>query len=474
MGAEDLLGSARRHAGGGLAILAIAQFLIALDYSIVYVALPSIGVELRLAENVIQWVISGYTAFFAGFLIIGGRAADRFGARRLFIGALLFFGAASLAGGFATQPAMLLGARAAQGIAAAVLQPATLALINTSFPAGPERHRALSVWGTVGAVGLAAGALLGGLLTTVSWRWVFFINFPLTLICALAAPALLAAAPGRALRVPLNIPSAVLVTGTVLMAVLDLTWAAVAGWTDVGTGLGMAATLLLLGGFLLRERVSVRPLVDPTLRRTRTLLVGCGAAVLYMASVGNEFFVLTLLFQQSRGYGPLQAGLAFLPLVLCISVGSMIAGRIAGPLGIRRSLTLAFVVDCLGLFLIVLRIHGHSYLADLLPGLLISGVGHGMTFTGMFIAGTQDVADRNQGVGSALMTTAQYIGGALGIAVLVLILGPAPRETQFLWAFVATAAAALAGAVLAWRGLRSVPGRAVVAAVVAAPGPDQR
>jgi EmrB/QacA subfamily drug resistance transporter len=470
---EDLLGSVERRAGGGLAILAIAQFLIALDYSIVYVALPSIGAELRLGENILQWVISGYTVFFAGFLIVGGRAADRFGARNLFIGALLLFGAASLAGGFATGPAMLLVARATQGIAAAVLQPATLALINTSFPAGAERHRALAVWGTVGAVGLAAGALLGGLLTTASWRWVFFINFPLTVICAIAAPALLAVAPGRSLRVPLNVPSAVLVTATVLMAVLDLTWAAVAGWTDVVTGAGMVVTLLLLGGFLLRERMSTGPLVDPALRRTRTLLVGCGAAVLYMASVGNEFFLLTLLFQQLRGYGPLQAGLAFLPLVLCISLGSTIAGRIAGPLGIRRSLALAFSLDGLGLLLIVLRIHGHSYVLDLLPGLIISGVGHGMTFTGMFIAGTQDVANRNQGVGSALMTTAQYIGGALGIAVLVLILGPAPRETQFLWAFVATAAAALAGAVVVWRGLRSVPGPAAVADV-AARGSDDR
>ncbi|HEY8373456.1 MAG TPA: MFS transporter [Pseudonocardiaceae bacterium] len=452
--------TAGRGKGGGLAILAIAQFLIALDYSIVYVALPSVGADLGLDESTLQWVVSAYAVFFAGFLVVGGRACDRLGARALFISSLVLFGVASLVGGLATQAAPLLIARAAQGVAAAVLQPATLALINTSFRAGPERNRALAVWGTVGASGLAAGVIIGGLLTTASWRWVFFINLPLTIICAAAAPRLLAAPRGGTRRTPLNVPSAVLCTGAVLGLALALTWAAEAGWTAVTTLAGFGTGVVLLVWFVLWERRSVQPLVDPVLRRTRSLVVGCGAAALYMASVGNEFFVVTLLLQQDRGYSPLQAGLAFLPLALAITAGNTVAGRLAGPLGVRKTLTLAFAIDALGLLLLALQIHGDGYLVHLLPGLLISGLGHGMTFTSMFIAGTADIDDHNQGVGSALMTTAQYISGALGVAVLVLVLGPNPDDQRFFWAFITTAAAAAAGVLLAWFGLARSRARA--------------
>ncbi|MET0134517.1 MAG: MFS transporter, partial [Kibdelosporangium sp.] len=289
----------------GLMILAMAQFLIALDYSIVYIALPSIGDDLRLTESSLQWVVSGYAVFFAGFLVVGGRASDRFGARTLFVGAMLLFGVAALAGGFASGPWALLAARAAQGVAAAILQPSILALINTTFAAGPQRTRALSVWGTVGASGLAAGVVIGGLLATASWRWVFFINLPLAIICALAAPRYLAKASAQEReRVPLNIPSAVLCTATVLAAALALTQASNVGWGHVSTLAGLGVSAALLAAFIAQERRSSQPLVDPLLRRTRSLVVGCAATALYMASVGNQFFVVTLLLQQIRGYGP--------------------------------------------------------------------------------------------------------------------------------------------------------------------------
>jgi EmrB/QacA subfamily drug resistance transporter len=442
---------------GTLTILAIAQFLIALDYSIVYIALPRIGAHFHLSESSIQWVVSGYAVFFAGFLIVGGRASDRFGPRNLFIVAMAAFGIAALAGGLATAPALLLVARGVQGVAAAALQPAVIALINTSFAAGPARNRALGVWGTVGASGLAAGVVLGGLLSTVSWRWVFLVNLPLALLCAAGAPRLL-----PRLRPPatghrqLNVPSAILCTGTVLSATLALTRASSHGWTDGGTVALFVAAAVLLAGFVRWERNSAQPLVDPLLRRTRSLLVGCGSTALYMASVGNQFFVLTLLLQQLRGYGPIAAGMAFLPMAVAIAVANSVAARIVHLLGVRLALTLAFVGNAAGLLLLALQVHGESYLVHLLPGLLITGFAHGVTYVSMFIAGTADVDDRNQGVAGALMTTSQYMAGALGIAVLVLVLGRDPDAGSFAAAFLTTALAAGAGAVLAFFGL---PGR---------------
>jgi EmrB/QacA subfamily drug resistance transporter len=438
----------------GLMILAVAQFLLALDYSIVYIALPSIGDELRLTESSLQWVISGYAVFFAGFLVVGGRVADRFGARLLFVWAMLVFGVASLAGGFATDPATLLIARGAQGVAAAMLQPTIMSLINTTFAAGPARTRALSVWGAVGASGLAAGVILGGLLTTASWRGVFFINLPLAIICGLAAPKYLAKpkTPERK-RDPLNVPSAVLCTGAVLAAALALTQASSVGWGDVSTLAGFGVSAVLLVAFVFQERRSLQPLVNPLLRRTRSLVVGCGATALYMASVGNQFFVVTLLLQQIRDYDPIAAGLAFLPMAVAIAAANGIAGKIIGVLGVRAALTLAFTVDALGLFLLAFQAHGDSYLVSMLPGLLITGVSHGVTYISMFDAGTRDVADENQGVATAMMTTAQYMAGALGVAVLVLVLGTDPDEGRFALAFVTTGIAATLGAALAWFGL---------------------
>jgi EmrB/QacA subfamily drug resistance transporter len=437
-----------------LAILAVAQFLLALDYSIVYIALPSVGDEFGLTESSVQWVVSGYAVFFAGFLIVGGRASDRFGPRNLYVAAMLLFGVSSLAGGLASDTAVLLIARGAQGIAAAMLQPAVIALINTSFEAGPARNRALSVWGTVGASGLAAGVMAGGLLTTVSWRWVFLINLPIAVLCVLGAPRLLpksTAVPRRGTT--LNVPNGVLCTGTVLTAALGLTQASGQGWSHWSTLAGLGTAAVLLAVFVVRERASRRPLVDPAIRRTRSLLVGCGSTALYMASVGNMFFVVTLLLQELRGYGPLSAGLAFLPMAVAITVANSVAARLVDALGVRLTLTLAFLADAAGLLLIAVQVGGDGYVTHLLPGLLVTGFAHGVTYVVMFIAGTADVEDRNQGVAGAMMTTAQYMSGALGIAVLVLVLGTDPGQDDFGRAFVATAVAALLGAALAWFGL---------------------
>ncbi|MFJ3235180.1 MFS transporter [Streptomyces sp. NPDC086787] len=445
--------TASRSPVGGLITLSAAQFLIALDFSVIFVALPDISSGLELSGSAMQWVVSAYSVFFAGFLIVGGRVGDRVGARKLFMAALVLFGIASLLGGIAANAALLLVARGAQGVAAACLQPSILALVNTTFPPGRERTRALAVWGTVGASGLAAGVVIGGLLTSLSWRWTFFVNLPFAVLCALAAPRFLPGRTERSRTNALNVLNAVLCTATVLVSVLGLTLAADTGWTDPLTLASFLAGAVLLVLFAVRERSSGQPLVDPVLRRTRSLLMGCGSSALYMASVaGVEFYLVTLLLQNGRSYTPLAAGIAFLPLAACITFGNMIAGKLVGVLGVRRCLTLAFAVGAAGLTLLGLSAHHHGYLVAMLPGMAVSGLGHGMIYTSMFVGGTRDVDDRNQGVAGALMTTTQYAGGALGVAALVLVLGTHPDDGTFRTAFLLAGAVAVIGAALAWIG----------------------
>jgi MFS family permease len=414
-----------------LLVLALAQFLVALDYSIVYVALPSIGRELGLDPALAQWVISAYAVLFAGFLMVGGRLADRYG--RLFRWAVLAFGVTSAIGGLAADGPVLLAARGAQGLAAALLQPAVLALIGSSFPAGPARNRALAVWGSVGASGLAVGAILGGLLTTASWRWTFLINVPLTLLAAFFFR------PGAAVRrrsSPPPVVASVLGTAAVLALVVGLTtssWAVLAG-------AGVLGAL-----FVRNERVGRGVLVPRSLRRIGSLRLGAGAAALYMASVGSEFYLVTLLLQDEREYSPLAAGLAFLPLAAMVTVGSTAAGRWVRRVPARIVLGAGFAVSAVGLGWLVLSLHGDSYARDLLPGLVISGFGHGVVYTSMFIIGTRDVPAEHQGAAGSLLTTAQYVAGAVTVAVLTLVLDGA----GFRWAFAITAVGAGAGIVLA-------------------------
>ncbi|MFB9187047.1 MFS transporter [Dactylosporangium sucinum] len=422
-----------------LVVLALAQFLLALDYSIVYVALPGIADDLGLDLGTAQWVVSAYAVPFAGFLLVGGRLADRVGAARLFVAATALFGVASVAGGLAGDGAVLLAARGAQGVAAALLQPAILGLIGTSFAAGPARTRALSVWGAVGASGLAAGVVLGGLLTRASWRWTFLVNVPVTVFCAVGALVWLASRPSPAQRLPLR--ASLLGTGAALSLVLALTlipsaWALVA----------LVAAALLTAAFLAGERSSAAVLVDRSLRRLPSLRLGAAATALYMASVGSEFYVVTLLLQRLRGYEPLLAGIAFLPLAAMVTLGSSATGATIRRLGTPRTLAGAFALACAGLATLAVGGTG-SYVTGLLPGLLVSGFAHGMIYTSMFILGAQDVPPAHQSSAAALLTTSQYLSGAVTLALLTLVLDGA----HFGAAFWITAGCAALGAALALR-----------------------
>ncbi|MFF4183317.1 MFS transporter [Streptomyces sp. NPDC001691] len=431
-----------------LAVLSVAQFLIALDYSIIYIALPSIADDLGLAPSLAQWVVSAYAVLFAGFLVVGGRLADRVGAKRLFVVAIVAFGAASAVGGAAQDGTVLLAARGAQGLGAALLQPAVLGLIGTTFPAGPRRGRALAVWGSVGASGLAAGAILGGLLTSASWRLTFVINVPLTLLCALGAALWVRGSGTTAPAGPAPVLASLLGTGTVLTLVLGLTLGSAEGWSAVPTLVCLGLALVFAAAFLRGEATSRTVLIEPVLRATRSLRTGAGATALYMASVGSEFYLLTLLLQSLKGYTPLAAGLAFLPLAVMVTAGSAAAGRAVRRVGPRAVLVAGFALAAAGLLWLALALTGDSYAVDLLPGLLLSGFGHGAVYTSMFIIGTHDVPAAHQATAGALLTTSQYLSGAVTVAVLTLTLGPSPDHVSFRLAFLLTTAAAAAGAAL--------------------------
>ena len=434
------------HRSGTLAVLAAAQFLIALDYSIIYVALPSIASALHLEPTHAQWVVSAYAVLFAGFLVVGGRLSDRFGAKRMFMVAVIAFGVASAIGGAADTGIVLLAARAAQGLGAALLQPAVLGLIGTTFPAGPSRSRALAVWGSVGASGLAAGAILGGLLTTASWRLTFVVNVPVTLLCAVGAAVWFGPARDRTGvgRIPLL--ASALGTGAALALVLGLTLGSGRGSALTFGCLGLALVLFL--GFVRNESASSNVLIEVVLRRTRSLRVGATATALYMASVGSEFYLLTLLLQSMKDYSPLRAGLAFFPLALMVTVGSTTAGHAVRRHAPATVLVAGFAIATVGLCWLSLALHGDSYAFDLLPGVILSGLGHGAIYTSMFIIGSHDVPAAHQGTAGALLTTSQYLSGALTVAVLTLALGTAPDYPSFRTAFLLTTAAAAGGLVL--------------------------
>lgn len=452
---ERTLKSPRSRTGLALAVLCLAQFVVALDYSIIYVALPSIGDDLDLGPGLLQWVVSAYAVLFAGLLLVGGRVADRFGARRVFIIAIAVFGLASALGGVAGDGTALLGARGLQGLAAAFLQPAILGLISATFADGPVRARALSIWGAVGASGLAVGVVFGGVLTALSWRWTFLINVPLAAAAVIGAVLWIGATSKSTSGSRIPLVAALLGTGALLSTVVTLTLLTDTRppWAVFGVALGVAVVLVV--AFLVSERSSTNVLIERPLRRLPSLRLGVAATFLYMASVGSEFYLVTLLLQKLEAFTPLEAGLGFLPLAVLVTLGNVVAGRLVPRWGSGATLATGFGISAVGLGFFAGFLGSGSYATNLLPGLLLSGFGHGIIYTSMFVIGTRDVPADLQGSAGALLTTSQYLSAAVTVAVLTIVLGADPQATQFRSAFLVTTVAALLGLVVGLLARRS-------------------
>ncbi|MCV3232060.1 MFS transporter [Mesorhizobium sp. YC-39] len=414
-----------RWAGLRLALLAFAQFIIAIDYNIVYVALPDIGRDVGFTAQSLQWVVSAYAVAFGGFLLLGGRAADRLGPRRMFILALVLYGVSSLAGGLAPNALTLVVARAIQGLGGALLFPATLALINTSFAEGTERNRALAIWGAAGSGGLAAGAIIGGILTS-GWGWqaVFFFTVPLALGAALvAAPVLLAPDPApKGRRQSFDLPGALVVTTSATLLVFGLASGPEAGWHTVRSAGSLVIGVLLLGTFILIERRARDPLAPLRLFANRGLATAMVVSFFHHMALSSGYYLLTTYFQNLLGYNALAAGLAFVPLgVLAMIGGGKGAALLLNNWGTRATMFAGMFIYGVGLAAIAFAMSpGGSYWA-VLPGILIYGFGGGIAFTTLFVAAASGVAPNEQGVASALASTSLQIGAALGLAAILVV-----------------------------------------------------
>ncbi|RKT83484.1 drug resistance transporter, EmrB/QacA subfamily [Saccharopolyspora antimicrobica] len=405
-----------------LALLALSQLIVAVDFDIVFVALPEIGRELDFSAQSLQWVVSAYTVALGGFLLVGGRAADRLGARRVFLTGTVVFGLSSLAGGLATSPEALVAARAVQGLGAAVLIPSTLKLINTNFAEGPARTRALAVWGIAGSSGAALGALGGGALTGfLGWEWVLFVNVPLALAASIAGITLLPADRGRGPNFRgFDLPGAVLATAGSTSVVFGLVNGPETGWATARAAGCLLLGAGLLAGFLFLERRSRNALVPLRMFRNRNLTVAVVMAFAFMSAIATEYYVFTTYLQETLDLGALATGLGFLPLSAFSMIGSgVLFPRLLRRWGLRTALLtgMAGFGASMAVFSASLSAGG-SYWA-VLPGATAWALFAGIGFPPIFLAASTGTATDEQGVATALTSTSQYIGGAVGLAVLV-------------------------------------------------------
>ncbi len=402
-----------------LILLCVAQFVVVLDASIVNVALPTIGGALHFSESNLPWVVNAYVLTFGGFLLLGGRVSDLLGRRRVFMAGLVLFALASLLGGFSGSATQLIAARAVQGIGAAMLSPAALSIVTTTFADGAERNRALGVWGAVAGSGGAAGVLLGGALTQgPGWEWVLWVNVPIGLIAAAIAPALIAESRSEDQHRHFDVGGAVSVTAGLSVLVFALVEASSAGWASAQTLVLLALAAVLLASFVAIERRSAAPLVPFSIFRLRTVTGANVVGLLTGGSLFSMFFFISLYMQQVLGYDAIKAGLSYLPLAVSIIVAAGVASQLVTRIGFRPVLAAGMALIAAGL-LWFSRISPHgSFIGDILGPSLLAAVGLGFAFVSVTIAAVSGVRDRDQGLASGMINTAQQVGGALGLAIL--------------------------------------------------------
>jgi EmrB/QacA subfamily drug resistance transporter len=402
-----------------LVLICIAQFMVVLDATIVNVALPSIQKDLNLSEGSLQWIVNAYTLVFGGFLLLGGRAGDLLGRKRLFLIGLVIFTAASFLDGLASSEGMLIAARSLQGLGAALISPAALSIIATTFAEGKERARALGVWAAIAIGGSAVGLVLGGVLTQYfSWPWIFYVNVPVGIIGFLLSYRLIPESRDAHAAQSYDIAGAVTVTGGLMALVYAIVDAQQAGWGSAKTLGFFALAAALLVSFVVIETRTKAPLVRLSIFRIRSLLTANIAMFLAMSGMFAMFFFNTLYIQRVLGFGPLKAGVAFLPFSAGIMISAGLASQFAPRIGVRPVAAAGFVLSAAGLILLTqLPVHG-SYLTNVLPSIALSSLGMGAVFMPLTLIATTGLDNADQGLASGLFNTSQQIGGALGLAVL--------------------------------------------------------
>ncbi len=483
------MSSNRPHLRATLILACLAQFMVILDVSVVNVALPSIRHALKFTEADLTWVVNAYTVTFAGFLLLGGRFADLLGRRRVFVSGLVLFAAASLAGGFANSQPVLIAARAIQGLGAAVIAPASLSILTTTFTETAARNRAVGIWGAMGGAGGAAGSLLGGILTQgLNWRWILFINIPIGLGAALLTQRLVAEGRSESGTRNFDVSGALTATVGLSLLVLGIVRTDALGWGS-GQVLGLiGGGLALLVAFVAIEgRIAKAPLMPLRIFASRTLSAANLVVVLTGAASFGMWFFLTLYLQQVLGYSPIKAGLTFLPMTVCIILGANIAPRIVPRFGARNLLAFGMLAQAAGLALFVRIAVGGGYFNDVLAPSLLVAIGIGFAFVTGTISAVAGVAPREAGLASGLVNTSRMFGGALGLAILDALATSRTNSdlrhaavvnhhaqlvaltSGFELAFAVAAGFAFAGGVVALLGLPRLKARATVPAAEAAP-----
>jgi EmrB/QacA subfamily drug resistance transporter len=432
-----------------LLVIATAQLMVVLDATIVNVALPHVQQALGFSGSGLEWVVNAYAVTFGGLLLLGGRAGDILGRRRVFVAGLLLFSAASLLGGFATSEWWLLTARAIQGAGGAVIAPTALALITTNFPEGAERNRAFGVYAAMAGAGSAVGLLLGGVLTTyASWRWVLFVNVPIGIVVAVAAPRVLAESPRRPGGI--DVAGAVTGTGGVALLVYGLSKAAtgadgVSHWGDTQVVASLAAAVALLVSFVLIERRSSRPLLPMRVLADRNrsgayLIMLCVATGLF-----GLFFFLTLFIQNVLGYSAIRSGIAYLPFAVGVVIASALASQLVPRIGPGPLIVAGAAMVAGGMFWFSRLTEHAGYASQLLGPQLVSSFGLGLVFVPLALVALHNVAEQDSGVASSLLNTAQQVGGAIGLALLGTVAWTTVADSVRTQSAQAAAAAATAG-----------------------------
>ncbi len=402
-----------------LVLICFAQFMVVLDATVVNVALPSIQQDLGLSEANLQWIVNAYTLAFGGFLLLGGRAGDLLGRKRLFLFGLVVFTVASLLNGLAVDSTMLIACRGLQGLGAAFISPAALAIISTTFEEGAERAKALGVWAAIAIGGSAVGLIVGGALTQLlSWPWIFFINVPVGIAVFALSLWYLPESKDEAAHRSFDVAGAVTVTAGLMLLVFAIVQGPEKGWTSAQTIGSLVLAAVLLVSFVVIEQRSKAPLVRLSIFRVRSLLTANVTMFLVGAGLFAMFFFNSIYLQRVLGYGPLKAGLAFLPFTFGIIVSAGLASRFAPRVGVRPVALIGMALTIAGmLYLTHIQANG-NYAADVLPALLLTSLGLGAVFLPLTLIATTGLDDDDQGLASGLFNTSQQIGGALGLAIL--------------------------------------------------------